>query len=505
MRVRSYFLAVLPVCAVLAQSGNNGPTFVAADVHVASKDEVDNGPLAPGNRIAIRAATMTHLIATAYGVRDNAVAGGPKWVDTEHYDVLAKAAAHSTVPELQTMLRALLEERFQLKAHQEDRPTPVYVLTVAKRGLQLKPAADDGDGGACIHPEDNSVQRICKGVSIASLAEQLPALAGGYFDHPVVDRTGDKGRYDFSLKWTARANLGVNPNTVSLYDVLEKLGIHVEPQTAPAPFIVVDSVKQEPAPNPPGTNEAMPPMPTEFEVSQIRPNKKTSDTHDFRLANGRIDAVGIPMKPLLAFAYGKDEDFVVGPSWLDTDWFDITAKTDPFVDVEGMRPMLQKLLAERFQIKSHQEQRPLSVYALTAGKNAKLQPGDPSGRAKCVGAVDKGLRTLTCENMSLADFAEKAQGFAAGYLEHPAVDLTGIKGVYNFAVTWTPIRRTRQLQAEQAKTAASAGDGTPVASAPTGGVTFFEALEKIGLKMTQQKHPMPVLIIDKIDRTPTEN
>ena len=79
-------------------------------------------------------------------------------------------------------------------------------------------------------------------------------------------------------------------------------------------------------------------------------------------------------------------------------------------------------------------------------------------------------------------------------------DLTGLKGAYNFAVSWNGVNVTRPQPGK-------GGDGAApgMAADPGSGITFFKGLEKIGLKATKEKHPMPVLVIDKGDRTPTEN
>ena len=504
---------VLLSFAATAQSGPTNLTFVAADVHASAKDVLQIDGLAPGNRVTIRGASLSQLIADAYDVPEDRVVGGPKWLDVDQFDVIAKAAGASSLAELRTMLQALLAERFQLKAHKTEKPSPAYALTASKRGLQLKPSKGGEDGG-CKRPQDGSVSQICTGVSMSRLAEILPSLAPAYFNHPVVDRTGAKGNYDFSLKWTGRGMLGSSPDTVSLYDYLEKqLGIKVEQETISLAAIVVESVNETPTPNASNVKDALPPMPTEFEVAEVKVNKGADQRHDFSFNHGRLDAVGIPLKPIIGFAYGVDDGMIVGQQgWMDTDFFDIVAKTDPAVDFEGMRPMLRKLLSERFGLVVHNEERPVTVYALTAGKAPKLTTGNASARGGCKLTVDNGLRTYTCENASMADLADKAPGVAAGYLDHPVVDLTGLKGAYNFAISWNGVRRTRPATAEQ-----KAGDATAVAAAPLAGgaanaasdpgsgITFFQGVEKIGLKLTQQKHTMPVVVIDKLSRTPVEN
>jgi uncharacterized protein (TIGR03435 family) len=151
--------------------------------------------------------------------------------------------------------------------------------------------------------------------------------------------------------------------------------------------------------------------------------------------------------------------------------------------------MLRGLLEERFHLKTHMEMQPVSVYALTAPK-AKLKDADPAGRPGCKNTFPEGVRTLVCTNATMAMFVERIQQAANGYLDKTVVDLTGLKGSYDFSVAWVGKQNL----------------ATDTTSDRPAGLTVFEAVDKqLGLKLATQKHPMPVLIIDHVDRKPTEN
>ena len=139
MRITTAILTVLMAGTAFGQDQPAGAKFVAADIHASAKDALDFGNnLALGNRVTIRGATMTRLIALAYGVPETYVVDGPKWLDLDKFDVLAKPPAGAKLPELQAMMQALLAERFELKVKKDERKFPVYVFTVAKTGLKLK-------------------------------------------------------------------------------------------------------------------------------------------------------------------------------------------------------------------------------------------------------------------------------------------------------------------------------------------------------------------------------
>src|SRR6185369_10440530 len=275
--LRLLFVAIALCSAAFAQSDASQAVFDVADVHVSPPGSNDNfGFLRPG-RVELRGKTLLGLIRLAYDVDDEKVSGGPSWLDTARFDIIAKAAPGTSQEALKTMLQNLLAERFKLTTHKEEKQLPVFVLTVAKRPLMKESSPGqtdckrDGNAGA--------LSLTCHNLTMSALAESLRSVAGGYFNHPVIDRTGLKGEYDFTIKWVAKARVGMpGPDGeapgVSMFDALEKqLGLKVESQTQSFPVIVVDQAKDKPTDNPPGTIEKLPPPVTEFEVATIRPSR----------------------------------------------------------------------------------------------------------------------------------------------------------------------------------------------------------------------------------------
>lgn len=110
-----------------------------------------------------------------------------------------------------------------------------------------------------------------------------------------------------------------------------------------------------------------------------------------------------------------------------------------------------------------------------------------------------------CQNTTMAQLAVAMHQVAGGYVDHPVFDMTGLKGGYDFTITWTPknsISPNRQAQTAQAQP-----DQSGAASDPSGGTTFFDAVEKqLGLHLEAgQKHTMPVLVIDHIEPLGLDN
>jgi uncharacterized protein (TIGR03435 family) len=229
------------------QSTASPPTFEAADVHASPPRRFPfmDGGFLRGDRYVLRQATMVELIATAYGVDESTVQGGPIWLESDHYDVIAKAPATTPPATLKLMLRSLLADRFKLVVHTGDKPQPAYVLTVGKGKPKLKES--DGSGEADCKDQDppenaapGAVRQIvisCHHSTMEAFAHNVHDWAGGYLSYPVVDSTGLKGSWDFDIKWTPRGLLQkAGADGISIFDAVDKeLGLKLELQTAPGP------------------------------------------------------------------------------------------------------------------------------------------------------------------------------------------------------------------------------------------------------------------------------
>lgn len=217
----------------------------------------------PGGRISMGGVTVSLLIQQAYQVRDFQVVGGPDWIRSERYDVIAKPENAASPELVRVMMQALLKDRFQLKFHRETKELPTYALVVAKGGPKLKvsetpPVESEGPGrgrGGQMrmmgrgHFEAN-------GLPVSALANQLAQTLG----RSVIDKTGLTGDYDFKLDWTPDENQrgliggpgGEAPREpsapaegVSIFTaVQDQLGLKLESTKGPVEILVIEGVEK---------------------------------------------------------------------------------------------------------------------------------------------------------------------------------------------------------------------------------------------------------------------
>jgi uncharacterized protein (TIGR03435 family) len=274
-------------------------------------------------------------------------------------------------------------------------------------------------------------------------------------------------------------------------------------------------VNQKPSENPSGLAEALPPIPvpTAFEVASVKPSDPNATRGDVQIQpGGRVIIQNQPMGSLINQAfYGTSQAQIVTPKWVNTAKFDINAKapaegpTAPALDVDMVGPLIRALLVDRFKMAYHTEERPVTMYSLTSVK-PKMKKADAASRTRCKyvnapAGSPPGALAWTCQNTTMAYFASRLQGFAAGNLDWPVTDGTGLEGGWDFTLVFV-----RNLLAFRSRETAQTDGDTPVASDPSGGYTITEALEKeLGLKLEIQKRPMPVIVIDHLEEKPTEN
>jgi len=232
-----------------------------------------------------------------------------------------------------------------------------------------------------------------------------------------------------------------------------------------------------------------------FEVAAIKPARP-----DARFAFGVNRGSGLftttsSLSSLLRFAYDlHPRQITHGPSWLESKMFDIKAKFDTagVPSTAQLKTMVQKLLADRFQLTFHREKKELSVYAITIAKTgAKLTKGETDANLPNFGF---GPGILNARNATMTEVAGVLQEAAA--LEQPVVDQTGFGSArYTLFLRWTP----------DASQSAGAGPGPlPSANKADEPPDLFAAIQQLGLKLESTKAPIDVLVIDRVE-LPSEN
>jgi uncharacterized protein (TIGR03435 family) len=534
-------LALLAAVPILAEQ----PKFEIADVHLSTtaRGFVQNfgGVLRDGKYIN-RDATMLNLIEAAYGVSEDVIVGGPNWVDLDLFDVIAKVPKDATLADANLMLQALLEERFGLVVRKETHPAPRYVLSVDKGGSRLKPAAASGDSGckseltgvgANLQPNDPAfapnIKATCHNLTADAIAENLHQMASAYLIHEVVNATKLEGAFDFELEWTPYQLLShKGADGISVFDAVNKqLGLKLALQDVPEPSFVIEKVRRTPTANPADLANSLPLAAARFEVASVKPVKPGDAPFTGLLYTGGSQMrAGGTLRQLIALALqvqlGIANDILVGlPKSADSARWDITAKLPASGEgapntVKG-RPqppplsvgleMLRGLLVDQFELKTHTENREVTVYALMlAGSKPKMTQADDSERSSCrfdpnapkpfpnVGMIDR------CKNRSMDEFAKDMQ-MANGYIDHPVVNATGLQGGWDFLLGWTP---TSQLHTPKPSDP-NQPPGQIAAAADPGDISVFEAVQQeLGLKLVKEKRSIPVIVVDHVNEKPIE-
>jgi uncharacterized protein (TIGR03435 family) len=203
-----------------------------------------------GPRVRIEGYDLHGLIMEAYNLRNFQVSMPPKDAQSSiPYDIVANAP-EGTAPthdEFRRMLQTLLADRFQLKAHMEKRPMPVYALVVGKGGPKLSPPTEPRHE---LHGVNGRNQFLkTDSITMYDLADYI--LGSFMPDRPVIDRTGLTGTYKLRIEATPeyRINGNPQPDDLSIFTaVQEQLGLKLEPSTAPVDILVIDSA-QKPSEN----------------------------------------------------------------------------------------------------------------------------------------------------------------------------------------------------------------------------------------------------------------
>jgi uncharacterized protein (TIGR03435 family) len=252
------------VASVKPVGPNAGDGFKSADQKPRGRDfQVEHGRFNATN------ANLFALIVKAYGVMgcrplgggDCAlISGGPEWLKKDGFDVVAKMPDGSPdytlmqfqsgrTPQLALMLQALLADRFQLKVHREQKQVPVFALTIGKKGPKFKKAEESEESQVIFRPSvqpngQEMIQLVVKNSSIQDVAD----LYSKFMDRPVIDRTGLKAKYNFTMEYEADTDAPgpfARLSGPALFKAFEaQAGLKLEATKAPVEVLVIDHAEK---------------------------------------------------------------------------------------------------------------------------------------------------------------------------------------------------------------------------------------------------------------------
>jgi uncharacterized protein (TIGR03435 family) len=266
-----------------------------------------------------------------------------------------------------------------------------------------------------------------------------------------------------------------------------------------------------------------------FEVASIRPAAPLAQgvTAGLHLDGAQATFVQLSLRDYIAAAYKLKDYQIEGPDWMASARFDIVAKLPSGAAQAQVPDMLGALLADRFQMKVHRDSKEFPVYGLVVGKSGsklKASPAEPpaenaepgKGAVNVVAAssntgtvislgrgssVSLGNNRIEARKVTMAGFAD----LLARFTDRPVVDMTAIQGNYDFTLEFSP----EDFRAMMIRAAVIAGVVLPPEALKlldtASGDSMPNALETLGLKLEPRKAALEVLVIDHMEKAPSEN
>ena len=277
----------------------NKASFEVASVKPSAPGAASTGISSRGDRFILSGVTLRTMLVYAYSgymrLLEDQIIGGPNWIDSDRFDIEGKADCSAGPIPAELLIQSLLEERFRLKAHVEARDLPLFYLVVGKDGVKIKPSQDQtppattptsrpplcssspgittatqrgappdpnrplprGFVRMSSSPAGRTVTNVATPISAEAFgAANLTYLMQIEMGRTVVDRTGLKGLFDFTLQYSPNiaaaspaapqtpAGTAAAPESFpSLTTALqEQLGLRLEAARGPVNVLVIESV-----------------------------------------------------------------------------------------------------------------------------------------------------------------------------------------------------------------------------------------------------------------------
>ncbi len=236
-------LAIAGIAGIALSIGARAqsPAFEVASIHRNLNGGENTQINISGGRLTVTNGSPKTLIRNAYGLLGFQLEGGPRWLDTDMYDIVATTGHSEKIPDDQfkLLLQSLLADRFALKVHWETREASVYALTIDKGGQKFQ------ESSGAQPPGINTSKRAGRG-QMKGTAEPISILAsnlGNQLGAIVLDKTDLAAAYDWTLVWGL--DPAIDSTEPSLFTALkEQLGLRLNAQKGPMEVLVIDSVSK---------------------------------------------------------------------------------------------------------------------------------------------------------------------------------------------------------------------------------------------------------------------
>jgi uncharacterized protein (TIGR03435 family) len=240
-------------------------------------------------------------------------------------------------------------------------------------------------------------------------------------------------------------------------------------------------------------------LPT-FDAASVKQNTSPEPRSEFHTNPDGVTITNYRLQFLIPYCFRIAVYQMAGvPPWLSINKYDIIARAPHNSSEDQLRVMLQQLLADRFKLKFHREHRDVTGYALMPAKDGPKLIVERRESHEGDGRIGAGRGVARGHMITASQLAEAL----ALYLERPVLDQTGIDGLFNFELHWTPDETQPQLGPPQAP---GAPPGAPPPDQPTTWPSLFAAVqEQLGLKLIGERTSIDMFIIDHLQETPTEN
>ena len=251
---------------------------------------------------------------------------------------------------------------------------------------------------------------------------------------------------------------------------------------------------------------AQTPAPPAFEVATVKQSPpQPMGQMQVRMGGdaGRINYNAVSFKDLVRRAYDVRTYQVSGPSWIDTERYDVTAKIPDGAKPEQVPAMLRTLLEERFKLKTHRETKELPVYEMVQAKGGpKMETSKEEGRPRMsMQGGNEGFMKMTASSMTMSSFSD----MLANMVGRPVVDKTDLKGSFDFDLDIAmQDLNGPMVRVERVGPGSAGGERAPAPESSPGG-SLFTSIQKLGLKLEAKRAPVDMVVIDQAEKVPTEN